>query len=273
MPANTIDTSFVKQFETEVHQAFQRMGAMLRDTTRLKTGVKGSSTTFQKIGTGTASSKTRNSQVSLMNVAHTLAEATITDYYAAEMVDKLDEYKVQHDERAALSNAIAWALGRAYDDLIIARLNAATGVTVHGSAALTLSKLQIVYQTLGTRNVPNDGQRFAAISPGGYVDLLEVQQFSSADYVGGDQMFKKAGKPVRNWYSFNWMEHSALPLTSNVRTALFWHKSSIGMAENQYVSVDVTWQGKEQAHLLVGSLSFGGVLIDDNGVYRVEYQE
>jgi len=39
--ANTIDQAFIKQFETEVHMAYQRMGSKLRNTVR-STNVSGS---------------------------------------------------------------------------------------------------------------------------------------------------------------------------------------------------------------------------------------
>ena len=45
----SIDNVFIKQFEAEVHLAFQQMGTKLRSTVRTKNDVKGSSTTFQKI--------------------------------------------------------------------------------------------------------------------------------------------------------------------------------------------------------------------------------
>jgi len=44
----SIDNVFIKQFEAEVHLAFQQMGTKLRSTVRTKNDVKGSSTTFQK---------------------------------------------------------------------------------------------------------------------------------------------------------------------------------------------------------------------------------
>ena len=44
----SIDKAFTKQFEAEVHQAYQRMGSKLRNTVRTKNGVRGSSTIFQR---------------------------------------------------------------------------------------------------------------------------------------------------------------------------------------------------------------------------------
>ena len=40
--ANTIDVAFIKQFESEVHMAYQRMGSKLRNTVRTSGNVRGS---------------------------------------------------------------------------------------------------------------------------------------------------------------------------------------------------------------------------------------
>ena len=58
--STSVSTSFVKQYERDVHHLFQRQGGILRNSVRLKTGVKGSSTHFQKIGKGKATSKARH---------------------------------------------------------------------------------------------------------------------------------------------------------------------------------------------------------------------
>jgi hypothetical protein len=115
--ANTIDQAFIKQFETEVHMAYQRMGSKLRNTIR-STNVTGSTARFQKIGTGAASTKTRNGDVTTMELAHTNVEATMADYYAAEYIDKLDELKININERQAVAQSAAAALGRQTDALI-----------------------------------------------------------------------------------------------------------------------------------------------------------
>ena len=47
--ANTISTAFIKQFESEVHIAYQRMGSKLRNTVRTVSNVSGNVVRFQKI--------------------------------------------------------------------------------------------------------------------------------------------------------------------------------------------------------------------------------
>ena len=118
--STSIDQAFIKQFEEEVHQAYQRMGSKLRNTVRVKNGVEGSSTVFQKVGKGTASTKARHGKVPVMNIDHTPIECVLEDYYAGDWVDHLDELKINIDERQVLANAGAFALGRKTDELIIA---------------------------------------------------------------------------------------------------------------------------------------------------------
>ena len=66
--ANTIDVAFIKQFESDVHMAYQRMGSKLRNTVRTVGNVAGNVVRFQKIGTGTASTKSRNGMVTPMEL-------------------------------------------------------------------------------------------------------------------------------------------------------------------------------------------------------------
>ena len=86
-----IDAAFVKQFEAEVHEAYQRQGSKLRPTVRSKTGVRGASTVFPRVGKGTAAAKSRAGQVPLMNLDHATVECFLQDYYAGEWIDRLDE--------------------------------------------------------------------------------------------------------------------------------------------------------------------------------------
>src|SRR3990172_5452491 len=121
-----VNDSFVRQYEMEVHEAYQRMGSLLRNTVRTVNGVVGLSTTFQKVGKGTATTKTRHGAVTPMTIDHTPIECTLTDYYASDYVDKLDELKLKHNERQVIVYAGAYALGRQTDQLIITAADTTT---------------------------------------------------------------------------------------------------------------------------------------------------
>ena len=139
--STSVTQAFIKQFEREVHEAYQRMGSKLRSTVRSKGNVIGASTIFQKVGKGTASTKARHGAVPVMNLDHTPVECALSDYYAGDWVDQLDELKTNIDERAVIANAGAYALGRKTDDLIIAALNTNTNVALDGSDMMLIGVL------------------------------------------------------------------------------------------------------------------------------------
>ena len=103
--STSIDQAFIKQFEREVHEAYQRQGSKLRNTVRTIGNVNGSSAVFQKIGTGTASTKAIDGVVPVMNLAHSSVEVTLQDFYAGDWIDRLGELKINIDERQVIANA------------------------------------------------------------------------------------------------------------------------------------------------------------------------
>ena len=143
--ANTIDVAFIKQFESEVHMAYQRMGSKLRNTVRTVGNVAGSTVRFQKIGTGSASTKSRNGDITAMELTHTQVEATMADHYAAEYIDKLDELKTNIDERQAVAQSAAAALGRKTDEILYTAMDAGANSTqIHDTgSALAKADLRI----------------------------------------------------------------------------------------------------------------------------------
>jgi len=274
MAPNSIDVAFTKQFESEVHLAYQRMGSKLLNTVRRKTNVVGKSTTFQKIGKGTAGTKTRGGQVPILNLIHTNVECTLKDRYGGEFIDKLDELKIEHDERGAVTASIAGALGRASDADIVAIGDSFNEETT-ATGVLTQPKVEEAYEFFGDNDVPDDGQRFLAVAPQGWTDLMGLTPFASLDFVPeGDLPFPRVGFSAKNWFSFNVFAFSGLTLTGGtVRQNLAYHKTAIGHASGQDVQMDITWQGKEQSHLAVGSMSMQACLIDDIGGYRLRSTE
>jgi len=145
--STSISTAFIKQFEAEVHMAYQRMGSKLANTVRQTKNVKGSQARFQKVGKGTAVTKNRHAEVPTMDIAHSTVDVTLADFYASDYVDTLDELKTNIDERQVLAQSAAAALGRQTDQLIIDVLDAGSNSAniAHGSAALTLAKALSTY--------------------------------------------------------------------------------------------------------------------------------
>ncbi len=271
MPAPTIDQSFVDQFESDVHLDYQRTGAKLLNTFRRKVNVKGQSTTFQKIGKGTAGQKSRHGQVPLNNLSHAPIKCTLADYYSGEYVDNLDELKIEHDERAAVSTSLASAMGRKSDDLGVKELDGASN-TWAGAVPTAFGKAQIfeIFEFFGNNDVPDDGKRCLVVNPYCWDLMLTNNEFASSDYVSDTPW---EGMTAKRWHSFFVMTFTGLTKTGDNTNNLAYHQSAIGHASGQEVQMDMTWQGKEQAWLFVASMSQGAKRIDENGIFKAVIDE
>ena len=267
----TIDQAFVKQFEAEVHMAYQRMGSKLKSMVRNVNGVKGNTVQFQKVAKGSASTKARHAEVVAMNSVHSNVTATLSDFYAADYVDKLDELKVNIDERNIVAQNAAYALGRKTDEIITDTFDAGATALANNSAGSTtgmnLDKAQNVFEIFGNNDVPDDGQRYWVVGPKQWSDLLDIDQFSRAEYIGEADLPYKGGMTAKRWLSFMWMGFSGLPTSGSTdRHTIAFHKSSLGLGVGSDVRTEVNYIPEKVAHLTTSYMSMGAVLIDGDGV-------
>ncbi|MCW8861012.1 MAG: phage capsid protein [Rhodospirillales bacterium] len=270
--ATDISDSFTKHFQAEVHMQYQQMGSKLRNTVRGKDGIVGASTTFQKVGKGTASTKARHGKVPVMNVDHTPVECLLADYYAGDWVDRLDELKTNIGEMQVVARAGAYALGRKTDEMIITKLDACTNYAGDGTDGLTKAKVLAAFEMMGEADVPDDGQRFAIVGWKQWSDLLDIAEFANADYVGDADLPWK-GTQAKRWLGALWMPHSGLSKEGTTRYCYWYHRTAIGHAVGAEVQSDVTWHGDRAAHFVNNMMSMGTCLIDPAGVVSMRCLE
>ena len=256
--ANTIDQAFIKQFETDVHLAYQRMGSKLRNTIR-STNVTGSVARFQKIGAGAASTKTRNGDVTAMELAHTNVEATMADFYAAEYIDKLDELKININERQAVAESAASALGRKTDDIITTAMDAGANSTqiADTTGALAKADLLSIFETFGSADIPEDGQRYIAMAPAGFADLFNINEFASSDFVGPQNLPFAGGMTMKEFLGFKIFSTSAVAGGKNFA----YHTTAVGIGINADVQTEVNYVPQKVSHLTTSMMSMGAIAI------------
>lgn len=270
--STSVELSFVKQFQTDVHHAYQRMGSKLRPLVRNQNNVRAATVVFQKVGKGAASTKARHGQVPVMNIDHEPVECTLADYYAGDWVDKLDEIKLNRDERQVIVNAGAYALGRKTDELTIAELDTSTNFAGADTDGLTKAKVLTAFELLGNADVPDDQQRYAVVGWKQWSELLGIEEFANADYVGDDDLPWK-GAQAKRWLGTLWLPHSGLTKTGDVRFCHWFHKTAIGHASGHEVKSDITWHGDRAAFFVSNMMSQGACLIDPEGVVTMRCDE
>lgn len=273
--STSIDQAFIKQYEREVHQAYQRQGSKLRNTVRTISDVNGSSAVFQRVGTGTASTKATNAMVPVMNLDHTNIEVIMQDYYAGDWIDRLDELKINIDERQVIATAGANALGRKTDELIIDSLaTASTNVIADGNVGMTKDKILSAFETFGENDVPDDGQRFCVVGWQQWTELLGVEEFVNADYIGAEELPFASITQAKMFLGTIFIPHSGLPVDGDdIRSCFYYHKTAVGHASASDVETDITWHGDRAAHFVNNMMSQGAGLIDEAGVIVINCDE
>jgi len=255
--------------------AYQRMGAKLKNLVRVVNGVSGESVKFQKVGTGEATSKARHAEVVAMNISHTNVTATLADFYASDYVDRLDELKTNIDERQVIANNAAYALGRKTDSIITTAMASATTLANNAGAQggtvatdLNIDKFKEMQALFGSNDVPDDNQRYWAIGPNQWSDLLADDQWTRLEYIGsGELPFSGMNYTAKRFLGFLTFVHSGLDTSGSTdRHTIAWHKSSMGLGVGSEVRTEVNYIPEKVAHLMTSYLSMGSVLIDTNGI-------
>ena len=281
--STTIDAAFVASYEAKVKDVFQRRGSQLKEAVRQRTDVVGSTAVFNKIGKGTATTKSRHGTITPMNQTHTAPSCTLADFYAGDWVDKLDEAKTNINERDAIARGGAMALGRKVDDQITTVLDTTTQavvtITVSSKAAILGTALGFA-EAAWLNDVPNDGMVFAAVTARCWSQLMTVEQFMRSEFVGAGGMSYVAGPASgtrwKDWMGIKWKMQTGLPSAGTSSAKCFiWHMEAVGyaigahagnVAGNEAVSADITWHGDRAAHFVNNLMSGQACMIDDTGV-------
>lgn len=284
--STSITTAFITSYEAMVHEVFQRKGSYLLDAVRHKRDVVGSTASFNRVGTGVATTKSRHGKITPMNQTHAAPTCTLADFYAGDWVDKLDEAKTNIDERNVIASGGAMALGRKVDDQITTVLTTTTEstitITVTSKATVLGTTLQFV-EAAWANDVPNDGDVFAVVTPRCWSQLMTLDQFMSADFVGVDGQAMRKGPEIgmgrwKDWMGVKWKMQTGLPSAGTSSAEIYlWHKSAMAyasgkyagnIADNQAVSADITWHGDKAAFFINHSMSGQACLIDTTGVIQ-----
>ncbi len=271
----------VQQFDSDVKQAYQNMG-LLRKALRVKTGVVGYQHRFPKMGKGVATQRIPQTDVVPMNIAHTNATATLTDWAAPEYTDIFDQQKVNFSEREQLAYIIAGAIGRREDQLVVDALDAATLANSHvidentggTDTNLNTAKFRAAKRVMDVEGVPA-GDRHFLIHANNLYGLL-----GDADATTFDRNAIKAlvDGEITRWLGFeiHVMEdrtEGGLPYASNEYECFAFHggaMGAVGLAVGIDFRTEVNYVPEKTSWLANGLYTAGAIDIDVNGIVEVE---
>ena len=279
--AISISNAFVTLFDAEVKQAYQA-DAVLRNTVRLRTGVTAATHKFPKIGSGIATVRVPQTDVSPLNVSYSQATVTLSDYIAAEYSDIFNQAKVNFDERAELVQVVGKAIGRRADQLIIDALaGSSTSLTVSNDIGgtdsnLNVAKLRQAKSLLDTANVPM-GDRFILIHAANLQSLLSETAVTSTDFNTVKALVQGELDTFLGFKFVTIGDRSEGGLTGGGsgadRKVWAWHKTAVGMAEGMGIRSEINYIPEKTSWLVASMLSAGAVAIDAGGIVEITCRE
>lgn len=284
--SKNLTNAAVIEFDAEVKHEYQGMKS-LRDTVSLRTGFKGESYKFTRMGKGIANQKATQADVTPMDISHARQTATMENWNAPEFTDIFDNAEVNFDERTELAQTIAKAIGRREDQLVVDALAAVTFAATNDSDPDTGR----VFDISATRNFDLTSIRSAkghlddieAESEGRHLvlralalqKLLEDTTVTSSDF---NSIRALVNGELDTYLGFKFKvigtrAEGGLPGVAADREAFAYQKSSIGLAINMDLQTTIAYIDVKTSWLANGLFKAGSVAREPQGIVKIQYDE
>ena len=213
MPLSTIDTAFVKQYQSNLYILAQQRGSKFQPRVRVESITNAEQAYWDTLGVVAAQKITgRHSPTPNNEQEHGRRRADPEDYDTNSFVDKEDELKMLIQPTSQYMMRQADALGRTKDDILItAALGQARegkegatqyylyeeskGINGDGTVSaigtlpavatvttMTLPKMLIMLQLFNDEDVDPDIPKHFATSPRTLTGMLDLEEVGSSDY-------------------------------------------------------------------------------------------
>lgn len=281
--SNQFPINFVQQYGSNVTMLVQQKGSRLKDAVRQEM-VTGEIAYFDQIGAGTAAKRSsRHADTPLTETPHARRQVIMEDFEYADLIDRLDARKALIDPTSAYTQAAAFAMGRAMDDVIIAAANgiSRTGKSGQVSVALpasqkvpsnneglTLAKLLLAKEMLDAAENDPDEVRYIVCPAKDITVLLNTTQVTSADY---NTVKALVSGQIDTFLGFKFIRTQRLNVLPNGdRACLAWRESALTLAMGQAPNVKITERDdKSFATQVYYSMSIGATRMEEEGVVEI----
>lgn len=283
-----LSNAALTQFDSEVKHAYQGMGKLL-GTVTTRSGVVGDTYKFERMGKGLATERTApSSDVTPMDVTHVRPVCTLTDWEAPEYTDIYGKAEVNFDEVQQLSQTIAKSIARRRDQFCLDAFGLGTysatpsasqgglvGTAIGGAASdLNVAKLRTAQKFFDDLEI-DESERFLVASSSQKASLLSETEVTSSDYANVKALVNGDVDTFLG-FKFIWIGsrgEGGLSKTGSVRDCYAYHKSAIGEAIGIEMKTRVDYIAQKSSWLSNGILKGGAVIIDNEGVVKIQCTE
>jgi Phage capsid protein len=277
---------YVNQYTDNVISIAQQKPSKLRMALRVRDGVVGKATHFERIApTAGVQLTTIHQDTPLVNTQLSRVKCILTDWGWADLIDPLMDPKMLINPTNEFVQNAAYAMNRTLDAIIIPAFSASmvlvdaadatsgsalTLSIANGGTNLTVAKLRQASRMLDEGDVEPEDRYFVG-SPIGKESLLKTTEVTSSDFntvkalVQGD---------INTFLGFSFIWMNNLPKAANIRSGFAWHRNSMALAIGHDITHTVEPRydknGATQVRFL---LSAGSTRVDNKGVVQVDFDE
>lgn len=283
---NAIETSFVTEFASTVQLLLQREGSLLRDTVMVGSHRGKDAVPVEQMGKRTAQKRTtRHGDSPLNPQSFDRRWVYPVDYEDGDLVDDQDKLRMLVDPTSPITKGIAYALGRAIDDEIIAALGgtAKTGATgstsvaltntiANGGTGLTIAKLREALQKLETGDVRPEREMITLVlSPIGKQQLLATTEVTSSDY---NTVKALVQGQIDTFMGFKFKTHTGLVVASNIRSCYAYAESGMHLGLWDDIMIQVAPRpDKGFTPYAYGRMTCGATRLEEAKVVKIDIDE
>lgn len=251
---NTISNVYVQTFENNVRHLAQQKRTKLRSYVQ-EVSTNSLNHNWERLGTVEATVKsTRLQATPSQNIPWSRRRSAAATYNAAESTEQEDPVQMLVDPNSNITRALAAAMARRVDDVIIAAAtgNATDGdgsavafpagqTVSDGSVPISFDLITQVQELFMQNDIDPDMPKVAVVGPTQVRKLMQLTEQTSADYVNRQALQTlNASGIVPNWMGFTWIMSTRLLAPASGRlSCLFMTDRALGLAVNRDISARV----------------------------------
>ena len=270
--------AYQTKYRNELILGFEDRQSRLRSTVVTEADVNGNAAVFLVSDSGSAVATTRGADGLLVarSDVNTQSTATLAEWHDLVRKTRFNIFASQGNQTLLMQQTSMGVINRKIDDDIIAQLDTATNDT---GAAVTAS-LDLVTKSLtilgdNQVDIEEEHNMFGLVSPGFRGEMMQLPEFTSADYV----QIKPLVGPVRTflrWAGVNWIIHPRL--TGSVgaggsgasEKCYIYHRNAIGHAlDKEGMNVGVGYDDEQDYSYCRMSTFMGSKKLQNAGIVQI----
>jgi hypothetical protein len=262
-------------FRQEVVAQFEVSRSWLAGATTKESMMRGYSAVFLVSGSNGETAVTRgvNGDIPYSGNQNTQVTVTLKERHAAKSMSGFNIFASQGNQTGQLKKGVVSIIARDTDLTILAALANAT--QDFGTGTMDLTTILGARAILGNNQVPTQevDNMFGIISPAAEAYMLQIPEFTSADYVDIKPFAGAATIQYRRWAGINWI---VSPLVTGVGTSsellYIWHRDALGYAIN--VGEDSVYAGfnaEQGRNWARAEVYHEAVVLQNSGIIKITH--